>query len=67
MSMICYIINSLQANPGPVFSICNAMWKLETYSVYTLRMDFTVNKETSCVQQGNFRNEQNLHTHTVDS
>ena len=44
-SMICDITTSLQANP----------------SAHTLIVNFTVNKETSCVQQLNFLNEIYLH------
>lgn len=41
MSMICEIINSLAAKPGPVFSISNinVMWDLEAAGAHTLRLD----------------------------
>ena len=46
MSMICDITPSLEANSGLIHNL----HKCDVESTHTLRTDFTVKYETSCVQ-----------------
>lgn len=49
--MICNIINSLEASPGPMFSMHKCDVETSVSSAHTLTMVYTVKKETSGVRQ----------------
>lgn len=65
--MICNIINSLEASPGPMFSMHKCDVETSVSSAHTLTMVYTVKKETSCVRQLKWKeNLKDLHIYVSE-
>ena len=54
VSMICEITTRLEPVLVQCATYTSVMWKTEAFSAQTLRMNFTVKEETSCVWQEDF-------------